>query len=264
LANLKIGAFLASFRLGLEGGIRRAAEVGLTGLEISSVRKPDTRELELDVEKMDDAVIARLKELLAGHGLEATSVCGDIGGFAHQDEKKLRDIIVRTRRIMDATKALGATIVQTHIGFVPPDPASPIRRTMKDAIEEVGAYGDQIGILLASETGPESGEDLRDFLDELRTGSIKVNYDPANLVMKNFDPISGVVALKDYIAHTHAKDGKRGNGEVPLGEGDVDFPRYVRTLQSTGYNGYYVIEREVGANPAEDIAKAKRYLDTLA
>lgn len=49
----------------------------------------------------------------------------------------------------------------------------------------------------------------------------------------------------------------------PLGEGDVDFPKYVALLKSTGFNGYYVIEREVGDNPAADIAKAKRFLDAL-
>jgi hypothetical protein len=32
-------------------------------------------------------------------------------------------------------------------------------------------------------------------------------------------------------------------------------------MNSIGYNGFYVIEREVGENPAEDIVAAKYFLD---
>jgi sugar phosphate isomerase/epimerase len=263
MAGLKIGAFLASFRLGLEGGIAEAAKLGLEGLEISSVCKVDSTDLDLNIELMSDAIISRVRKLMKDNGLEISSTCGDIGGFAHEDRAKVKDVIARSRRIMDITKALGSRIVQTHIGLVPHAPQAVVYRRMQEALEEIGAYGDKIGIVLASETGPESGEDLAAFLATIRAKSIKVNFDPANLVMNRFDHLSAVTALKDYIVHTHAKDGKRGNGEVPLGEGDVDFPRYVAALRKIGFNGYYVIEREVGANPAADIARAKKFLDTL-
>ena len=37
---------------------------------------------------------------------------------------------------------------------------------------------------------------------------MKVNFDPANFVMvTDQDPVEGVEILKDYIVHTHAKDG---------------------------------------------------------
>lgn len=263
MAKLKIGAFLASFRLGLEGGIRQAAALKLDGLEISSVRKVNSTEIDLDIEKMSDATIARVKKLMQDNGLQISSTCGDIGGFAHEDKAKLKDILARSKRVMDTTKALGSGIVQTHIGLVPHDRNANLYKMMQEALEDVGAYGDKIGMVLASETGPESGEDLKAFLDTIKARSIKVNFDPANLVMKKFDHLSAVTALKDYIVHTHAKDGKRGNGEVPLGDGDVGFPRYVAALRAIGFNGFYVIEREVGQNPAADIEKAKRFLDTL-
>jgi len=46
-----------------------------------------------------------------------------------------------------------------------------------------------------------------------------------------------------------------------LGQGDVNFPRYIAALDAIGYQGFYVIEREVGEDPAEDIVEAKRFLD---
>ena len=74
----------------------------------------------------------------------------------------------------------------------------------------------------------------------------------------------GIGCLAPYIVHTHAKDGKRGNGEVPLGGGDVDFPKYVAALRKHGFDGFYTIEREVGEDPEADIREAVDFLKSLA
>jgi sugar phosphate isomerase/epimerase len=88
-----------------------------------------------------------------------------------------------------------------------------------------------------------------------------------------FDHIGGVKVLGDYIVHTHAKDGiclMRGEGgkpneylEVPLGEGSVAFPHYLKALDAIGYTGYLTIEREAGADPASDVAMAVKNLRSL-
>ncbi len=117
--------------------------------------------------------------------------------------------------------------------------------------------------MFASETGPESGSALVDFLRGLNTHSIKANYDPANMVMNGFDPVQGAYDLGDFIVHTHAKDGigpGPNRGEVPLGEGEVPWPRYLRALREIGYDGFLTIEREVGEDPAADIVTAARFL----
>jgi sugar phosphate isomerase/epimerase len=48
--------------------------------------------------------------------------------------------------------------------------------------------------------------------------------------------------------------------EVPLGEGHVDWPAYLDALARVGYRGFLTIEREVGDDPAGDIAKAIAFL----
>jgi len=99
---------------------------------------------------------------------------------------------------------------------------------------------------------------------------VAVNLDPANLVMvAGDDPVAAVHTLKDYIVHTHAKDGRMMKGqdpayvELPLGEGDVDFKNYLKALGEIGYRGYLTIEREVGDDPEKDIAKAADFLRGL-
>ena len=48
--------------------------------------------------------------------------------------------------------------------------------------------------------------------------------------------------------------------ELPLGEGGVNFPAYLSALDEIGYHGFLTIEREVGEDPAADIALAVNYL----
>jgi sugar phosphate isomerase/epimerase len=50
--------------------------------------------------------------------------------------------------------------------------------------------------------------------------------------------------------------------EVPLGTGQVDFPRYLKALEEIGYRGFLTIEREVGEDPAADIATAVSFLNS--
>jgi sugar phosphate isomerase/epimerase len=75
--------------------------------------------------------------------------------------------------------------------------------------------------------------------------------------------VQGARDLADFVVHTHAKDGKRpgpDRGEVPLGEGDVPWPKYLKALKEIGYTGFLTIEREVGEDPAADIATAATFL----
>ena len=45
-----------------------------------------------------------------------------------------------------------------------------------------------------------------------------------------------------------------------LGQGDVDFPNYLKALDDIGFQGFLTIEREVGDDPAADIALAVKFL----
>ena len=128
-------------------------------------------------------------------------------------------------------------------------------------------------------------EDLKGFLDSLHSTGVAVNLDPANLIMvTGDDPVQAVHNLKDYIVHTHAKDGVRNYyrdpeevyglveaemlaspsfAELPLGQGGVDFGNYLKALDEIGYHGFLTIEREVGDDPEKDIRLAVDFLNGL-
>jgi len=136
----------------------------------------------------------------------------------------------------------------------------------RKGVYELACFADSLGSWFAAETGTETAAVLRKFLDSVNHKGFGVNFDPANLVMcADDDPVQGVHILKDYIVHTHAKDGVRNPDasflEVPLGKGGVDFDKYLAALNEIGYKGYLTIEREVGDNPAADIKMAVDFLN---
>jgi sugar phosphate isomerase/epimerase len=193
-------------------------------------------------------------------------LCGDVGGFT--DPPTVDERITRTKQMFELCVDLRTPILTTHIGVVPDDPAGRGYSDLLGAVREVAEYAANRGCCLAIETGPESPESLAEFLSRVDSGGARVNYDPANLVMNGFNPLDGLYTLRDYIVHTHAKDGVARAGvddaevrEVPVGEGDVDFPRYLHILRDElGYSGYLTIERECGSNPVADLAAAVAYL----
>jgi L-ribulose-5-phosphate 3-epimerase len=282
----KIGVIVDSFQVGLREGLQKAKQVGADGVQIYAVSG------EMDPANLSTTARRELREYIASLGLEISALVGDLGGHGFQDRNENPWKIEKSKRILDLAVEMGTRVVTTHIGIVPEDKHGAVYAELQRACEELSTYASSLGAYFAIETGPEPAAHLREFLDTLSTNGLSVNYDPANLVMvTGDDPVKGVYTLKDYIVHTHAKDGVRlrpvdprevygalgyepmdhgviagmaDSGpsfrEVPLGEGQVAWPAYLQALQAIGYTGYLTIEREVGDTPEEDIANAVRFL----
>jgi sugar phosphate isomerase/epimerase len=242
---------------------------------------------EMAPKNLSPAQRRELLDFIRAQGLVVSALCGDLGGHGFERADENPEKIRRSKAIIDLALDLDCTVVTTHIGTVPSDPAEPRYTVMADACSELGKYAGAAGASFAIETGPEPASVLRDFLDSLDCGKgMGVNFDPANLAMVvGEDPADTVRFLLPYIVHTHAKDGKMlkktdpktvydffaegGIGdlrleeyflETPLGEGSVDFPRYLNALDAGGFGGFLTIEREVGGNPEADIRAAVEFL----
>lgn len=282
----KVGVIVDSFGIGVREGLKKAREVGADGVQIYAVSG------EMDPAGLSAQARRELKSYIDSLGLEISALCGDLGGHGFQDAAANTVKIEQSKRILDLALELGTNIVTTHIGIVPEDPNDRIYAAMQSACEELSSYAHGMNAYFAIETGPEPAARLKTFLDSLTQNGVSVNFDPANMVMvTGDDPVQGVVLLKDYIVHTHVKDGIRvreidpkevygylgysqmthehiaqlaASGkafeEVPLGEGQVKFAEYFQALQQIGYTGYLTIEREVGDQPEVDIRKAVTFI----
>ena len=273
--HFPIGIIADSFRKPMPEALATAAKLGAKGVQVYATRGEMSPE-ELTGQKRRD-FLAMVKD----NGLVISALCGDLGrGFGNPELNP--QLIQRSKRILDLAKELETNIVTTHIGVTPADENHPRYKIMQDACGELAAYADSLDAHFAIETGLETSETLKHFLESLHSTGVAVNLDPANLVMvTGDDPAKAVHNLKDYIVHTHAKDGVKllnrdpeiiyglVNGdagadpafeEVPLGKGSVPWQAYLQALTDIGYKGFLTIEREVGDDPTSDIALAMDFL----
>lgn len=273
-----IGVMLDSFRTDFPTALDKAQALGAKGIQVYATRG------EMSPEQMSAEKRREFLKAVKDHGLTVSALCGDLGkGFG--DAELNPGLIEQSKRILDLAKDLETDVVTTHIGVVPEDKSHPRYAVMQDACGKLAEYADSVKAHFAIETGPEKAETLRGFLDGLHSTGVAVNLDPANFVMvTGDDPVQAVYTLKDYIVHTHAKDGRRlyyrkpeevygleeaemlaspSFIELPLGEGDVDFPNYLKALHEIGFTGFLTIEREVGDDPEKDIGMAVRFLEDL-
>ena len=209
-----------------------------------------------------------------------------MGGYGFEIAEDNAERIEKTKRIIDLAVEFGTNVVTTHIGVIPDDKTHPRYSVMLAALTECGVYAKQKGVTLAIETGPEKANVLLGFLQDTQ-GGVGVNLDPANFTMvTGQDAVEAVYVLRNYIVHTHVKDGKmldktqnptdvyhafavggvealnacKGFAETPIGDGDVAWDKYLKALQEIGYTGFLTIERECGDNPAVDIEKAVSFI----
>lgn len=274
---MKIGVVLESFRKTFPESVKEAAALKLDGIQAYAGQAFPF--------EADAAALAEVKRIVDGEGLSFSAICGDFGCAMYYE--KDRKLIDREKRILEMAKELGTNIVTTHIGVIPETKDCVQYESMHAVCLELAEFAKSVGGHFAVETGPEKAVILKEFLDGLGSDGVAVNLDPANLVMcAGDDPVQAVYILKDYIVHTHAKDGVQLKKfdtkalyapqyygltpcgwdvirEEPLGKGGVDWKRYLHALRDIGYNGFLTIERECGDAPALDISEAVRFLDSF-
>ncbi|MBE5743655.1 MAG: sugar phosphate isomerase/epimerase [Clostridiales bacterium] len=278
---MKIGIITDCFKSTHEEGIKKAAMLGLQGVQIYATTGDFSPEL--SAEKKEE-----YKKLLKDNNLVVSALCGDMGGYGFEKAEDNAERIEKTKKIVDLAVEFGTNVVTTHIGVIPEDKSNPRYKVMLDALTECGLYAKSKGVTLAIETGPEMAKTLLQFIEDTK-GGVGVNLDPANFTMvTGQDAVEAVYILKDHIVHTHLKDGRmldknqdptdvyhafavggvdalnacEGFIELPIGEGDVDWDNYIKALKEIGYDGFLTIEREAGDDPVKDMELAASFIRT--
>ena len=79
------------------------------------------------------------------------------------------------------------------------------------------------------------------------------------------DPVAEIAATAGRVRLLHMKDRAGGSEphDAPPGEGDLPFPAIVTAGRTAGVE-WYVVEQDEPGDPLADIARARRYLETLA
>lgn len=173
-------------------------------------------------------------------------------------------------RYCDLAHELGVTALAAHIGFVPHEQTDPEYPPLVEAVRRVVDRCAALGQTFRLETGQESSALLLRFIRDVDRPNLGVNLDPANFLLYGTDtPLAALERLAPLVWGVHCKDALRPTLpgtlgiEVPIGQGQVDFPAFLSRLHAIGYSGPLVIEREHGPDVVEDVLTASEYLQQL-
>jgi L-ribulose-5-phosphate 3-epimerase len=257
---MKIGVVLESMGVPLRQGLPQAARIGVGGVQVDAAG-------DLSPDRLTETGRRELRNLLRTYNQELTALnCPFRRGLDAAENQQAR--IDHARKVLSMAFELGPRVAIVQCPKLPGENEVERANLMREALTALGRHGDRVGAVLALEIGLDPPEAVRDYLDQFDVGSLKVNYDPANLLVNGFDPVKGVIPLHRYIAHTHARDARRltvnrGAQEVPLGAGDIDWLSYVASLTAVEYRGWLTIKRETGQDPLKDIERGVAFLKRM-
>ena len=171
----------------------------------------------------------------------------------------------------DFAKKIGVTDIITHVGFLPENPMSTEYHEMIIVLREIAEHCAKNEQYFLFETGQETPVTLLRTIEEVGTGNLGINLDPANLILYGKgNPVDALEVFGKYVRGIHGKDGlyptdgRMLGREVPIGQGKVDYPLFIKKLKEIGFDGAITIEREIsGEQQVKDIIAAKKYLTHL-
>jgi L-ribulose-5-phosphate 3-epimerase len=261
-------------------GLEIAVELGVEGVHLPAYGGG------LDLENQTPAERAEILKRIRSYGLQVSALIGWGGNVDLGEEEDLAENIAWGKRLNETAVDMADGLWMAHVGIMPEDPSDPKWARFRDALGEIAAHGERIGATLALETGPEPPPVVRKMIEEVNSPALRVNFDPANLLLwpphlarkhqvpfdyeaarRKFDPVEGLRTLIPYVVHAHAKDSvlypDGSCREVPLGTGMTNWPLLHSIFQEHGYTGFYAIEREVGEDAMGDVRRAVEFLRSL-
>ncbi|MCC6446153.1 MAG: sugar phosphate isomerase/epimerase [Armatimonadetes bacterium] len=261
-------------------GMEFAKQLGVEGVHIGAYGGG------LDLIHKTSAERAEILKRIRSLGLVVSACIGWGGEVDLGKEEGLKENIEWGKKLNQVAVDISGGLWMAHAGIMPEDHDGSQWRRFQDAIGQIAAHGESIGATMALETGPEPPVVARRMIEDVGSRSLRINFDPANLLlwpphiakahnapfdfdaaMRDFDPIEGLRTLIPYVVHAHAKDSVlRRDGsceEVPLGTGMTDWPVLHSIFKENDYQGFYAIEREAGEDAMGDVARAVEFLRSL-
>jgi L-ribulose-5-phosphate 3-epimerase len=246
-AGIRIGG--CDWSLGKEGdpaAFAVAKAAGLDGVEVSCGKGKSSLPIS-DPEKQ-----AKLLAAAKASGLPIPSSCLEI---LHRDGlKEHEDAPKWVKEAIEPTRKLGGKVI-----LLPSFGKQAIeKRSEQEAVAErlkpIAPLAEKAGIILGLEN-TISAKDNAFILEKIGSPAVKVYYDVGNSFNYKHDIYSEIAFLgKDRVAQIHLKD--RGY----LGQGKIDFPRFLETVVKSGFTGWMMLETNIVKTAEEDFATNSKYV----
>ena len=227
----------------------------------------------------DDKGAAEVLQWLRKNKIEIVSTCVGFPGEDYSTLEKIHETggygwrerfserFGQTIRAAELTRKFGARLLTTHVGFIPEDTKSHEFAVFVMRVRKVADALRHFKLVLGMESGQETAKTLHSFLRALKRSNVKINFDPANMILYGKqEPMDAMKLLYGDICQVHMKDAlwtkKRGTWgkEVPLGEGEAHIPKLLAALKRRRFRNALIVEREGGNDRIGDIKKAKELI----
>ena len=155
-------------------------------------------------------------------------------------------------------------------------PQDQIDRLVED-IRACAPDAEAAGIVLGIEDMITADQNI-DLLRRIDHPAVRLYYDIGNSIRYDLDPYAEVAALGSLICQHHIKDavanppiddtGRPANVPMLLGEGQADFPRFLRAVRDAAFDGWFVMEtRPVNDDPVgsatENLTRLRTWLAAI-
>ena len=254
-------------RISYEDFLNRAVELGVAGVSLETCF----------FESEDEEYLKRLAEIIDSGSLECIVAWGHpLGLEGGENVEALADMEkhYKTCRIL-GTDVL--RIVGSHYGLRNTPHRPQMEKLMRMLKDPVARAEDQ-GIKLAMENHFDfTCDEMLEMFQAIGSPSFGMTFDTGNALRYGDDPVRAAGKLAKHIFAIHFKDVAPLDGGhpddwfyyacTPIGQGVIDVPALVQTLDGAGYDGIYAIEFDY-LDPKyvdEDVAleKSVEYLKSL-
>jgi sugar phosphate isomerase/epimerase len=232
---------LTTYRWSFEEDVRRYAAAGYDGIGVWR-------------EKLADCGEQNALSLLAQTGL-SVSLLSWAGGFTGSDGRTHLDAIEDGLDAVRLAARLQAECLIVHSGARGGHTRNHVRRLFRDALERLLAAAEPLGVTIAIEPmHPGCGADWTflkgldealALIDACHSPRLKLALDAYHLghdeaVLRRLEEIAPHVAVVQLGDARHIPCGEPSR--CPLGEGILPLGRFVDTLLSAGFDGFFDIE----------------------
>ena len=236
-----------------------------------------------NMDAFTDETAEKVKKAVEDFGVEITALwCGWPGPrvWDFYEGQKTLGLVPEEYRDMrlkalltgsDFAAKIGVKDLVTHAGYMPENPYDSQYQPVVEALRTLANHCKANGQRFLFETGQETPVTLLRVIEEIGTGNVGINLDPANLILYGkANPVDAMETIGKYVRGVHGKDGKYPTDghnlgqETPIGQGRVDFKKLIKLLAENGYDGSITIEREItGDEQTRDILAGKKYLEDI-
>ncbi len=245
--------------------ISSISAAGFSGIEIMC-DSPHAFPQDLSEDDIDSIRTQITEKGLKISNLNAFMMCA-VEDFHHpswiEKDEKYRD--VRVQYTLECIKMAHQMNVRT-ISTEPGGPVCGMTRDeaidifiegLKQVIPEAVKRGVQV--LIEPEPGLliQTANEFVDFMDKFGEKGLGLNFDVGHFFCVGEDPVEKIMQLREYISHFHLEDipETREHKHIMLGQGGIDIPKVLETIEKIGYQGFVTVELYPYLEQAHDIAR---------